>query len=102
MSQVADNHGNLVDQEPVLIDAQLFYNFVMQHSEWFEVETHTMQHCVELILERGRAEIERQIKTAAKARENKVFGDLARKYNMTLEDAKRVLEQAAVSVSAKK
>lgn len=97
-----NNQGNEVEQEPIIIDPQLFHNFVLQHADWFELESHTMQHCVELILERGRAEIERQIKTAAKTRENKVFGDLARKYNMTLEDAKRVLEQAAVSVNVKK
>jgi hypothetical protein len=108
MSKVADNNGNLVEQEPVLIDAQLFHNFVMSHADYFEVESHTMQHCVELILERGRAEIVRQIKTAVKTKENKVYGDLARQYNMTLEQAKAALSQFAkveadrVSASAKK
>jgi hypothetical protein len=102
MPKVMDNSGQMVEQEPVLIDAQLFYNFVMSHSEWFEVETHTMQSCVELILERGRAEIERQIRTQQKTRENKVYGDLARQYNMTLEQAKAALATFALSQPAKK
>ena len=61
-----------------------------------------MQWCVEKILERGRAEIVRQIKTSQKQAENKVYGDLARKYNLTLEQAQAVLAAAAVKAQQEK
>jgi hypothetical protein len=97
MSKVANNNGDLVEQEPIILDASLFYNFVMEHSEYFEVDSHSMQWCVEWILERGKAEIRRQIKTATKQKENKVFGDLARataaKYKMTFEEAQIAIRQ---------
>src|ERR1700704_6467852 len=93
-TQVANNKGEMVTQEPVILDATLFYSFIMEHAEYFEVESHSIQWCVEEILSRGKAEITRQIKTAAKTRENKVYGDLARKYNLTLEQAQAVLSAA--------
>jgi hypothetical protein len=99
-TQVSNNRGELVEQDSVIVDASLFYSFVLQHQEYFE--DHSMQWCVEEILSRGKAEITRQIKTAAKTRENKVYGDLARKYNLTLEQAQAVLSQAAAKVSAEK
>lgn len=100
MSKVANNNGELIDHEPIILDANLFYNFVMEHSDYFEVDSHTMQWCVEKILERGRAEIVRQIKTSQKQAENKVYGDLGRKYNMTIEQAEKFLAQAAAAVKA--
>jgi hypothetical protein len=101
-TKVASNDGTMIDHEPIILDANLFHNFVMEHSDYFEIDSHTMQWCVEKILERGRAEIERQIKTATKTRENKVYGDLARKYNLTLEQAQAVLSAAAARVQAEK
>jgi hypothetical protein len=99
MPKVATNNGEMQEQELVLIDPTLFYSFIMQHAEYFDVENHTMTHCVEEILTRGKAEITRQIKTAAKTRENKVYGDLARKYNLTLEQAQAVLSKAALEAA---
>lgn len=90
-----DNNGKQVEVEPVLIDASLFYDFVMSNTSYFEVENHSMQYCVEEILTRGKAEITRQIKTAKKTRENKVYGDLARQFNMSLAEAKAALAAAA-------
>ena len=102
MSKVANNNGQMEEQEPVLVDAQLFYNFVMEHADYFEVDSHSMQYCVEEIITRGKAEITRQIKTAIKTKENKVYGDLGRQYNMTIEQAKEALAQFALTQSAKK
>jgi hypothetical protein len=99
-TKVANNNGELIDHEPVILDANLFYGFIMEHSDYFEIDSHSIQWCVEHILERGRAEITRQIKTAVKQRENKVYGDLGRKYNMTIEQAEKFLAQAAAAVKA--
>lgn len=101
MTKVASNDGQMVEQEDVIVSATLFYNFVMEHAEYFEVDSHSMEYCVELIITRGKAEIERVIKTAQKTKENKVYGDLARQYNMTLEQAKDALSRFALSQAKK-
>lgn len=101
-AKVADNHGNLIDVEDVVIDATLVYGFIMEHADYFEVDNHSIKYCVEEIITRGKAEITRQIKTAQKTRENKVYGDLARKYNLTLEQAQAVLSAAAVKAQQEK
>lgn len=92
--------GGEVEQEPVLLDASFFLNFILQHHDHFE--DMSLQSAVEYIVTRGKAEIERQIKTAKKTQENKVYGDLARKYNLTLQQAQAILEQAAVKAKAEK
>ena len=95
----AQMQGEEVPQEPILIDASFFMNFILANHKTFEGLS--VQSSVEYILERGKAEIERQIKTARKTAENKVYGDLARKYNLTLEQAQQYLEQAAAAMKAK-
>jgi hypothetical protein len=92
--------GEVVENEPILLDASFFMNFILEYHE--EFKDMSVQSTVEYIFGRGKAEITRQIKTAAKTRENKVYGDLARKYNLTLEQAQDVLSKAAARVSAEK
>src|SRR5258708_5195214 len=92
--------GEEIPQEPILIDASFFMNFVLANHDTFDGLS--VQSAVEYIISRGKAEIERQIKTAQKQRENKVYGDLARKYNLTLEQAQAVLAAAAVKAQQEK
>ena len=92
--------GDEIPQEPILLDPSFFMNFIMEHHDTFDGLS--VQSAVEHILGRGKAEIERQIKTAQKQRENKVYGDLARKYNLTLEQAQAVLAAAAVKAQQEK
>jgi hypothetical protein len=92
--------GDEIPQEPILIDASFFMNFILANHEHFEGLS--VQSAVEHIVGRGKAEIERQIKTTQKTRENKVYGDLARKYNLTLEQAQAVLSAAALKASQEK
>jgi hypothetical protein len=90
--------GEEIPQEPVLLDASFFMNFLLANHPTFKGLS--VQSAVEYIIERGKAEIERQIKTAQKTRENKVFGDMARKYNMSLEQAQLVLAEAALKAKS--
>ena len=90
--------GEEVPQEPILIDASFFMNFILANHKTFEGLS--VQSAVEHIVARGKAEIERTIKTAIKTKENKVYGDLARQFNMTLEQAKSALEAAALKAKS--
>lgn len=91
--------GDEIPQEPILLDPSFFMNFVLQHHDTFDGLS--VQSAVEYILSRGKAEIERQIKTAQKQKENKVYGDLARKYNMTLAQAQEAIAKFALANPSK-
>src|ERR1700675_1677204 len=91
--------GEEIPQEPILIDASFFLNFMLSNHKTFEGMS--VQSGLEYIISRGKAEIERQIKTARKTAENKVVGDLARKYNLTLEQAETVMAQFAAQKAQK-
>jgi hypothetical protein len=85
--------GDTVEQEPILLDASLFMNFVLQYHD--EFKGMSLQSSVEYIFDRGKAEVIRSVKTREKTKENKVYGDLGRQYNMTLEQAKAALQEFA-------
>lgn len=90
--------GEELPNEPILVDASFFMNFIVANHKTFDGMS--VQSSVEYIISRGKAEIERQVKTARKTAENKVYGDLARKYNMTFEQAQALLSQAAERIKA--
>ena len=95
----AQMQGEEIPQEPILVDASFFMNFILANHQTFE--DMSLQSAVEYIISRGKAEIERQVKTAMKTKENKVYGDLARQYNMTLDQAKAALASYAQAKQTK-
>jgi hypothetical protein len=94
MTKVADGKGQMIDIEDVRVEATEFYNFVHRHRKDYFDEEWSMSRCLLQIVERGKSEIDRQVKTAAKQRENAVAGDLMRKYNLTVAEANAVLSAA--------
>jgi len=68
-------------------------NFVEAYrKEYFE--DHSMEWCLDQIIERGCAEIKRQVKTAAKRQEQVVAGQLMDEFNLTPAQAKAILLEA--------
>jgi len=68
-------------------------NFVEAYrKEYFE--DHSMEWCLDQIIERGCAEIKRQVKTAAKRQEQVVAGQLMDEFNLTPAQARQVLLEA--------
>jgi hypothetical protein len=85
-----------MENKSLTLDAALLFeveNFVLAHKGYFE--EHSLPWCIEEIISRGKAEILRSIKSAAKARENKAAGTLISKLGLTVEQAQAILAQAA-------
>jgi hypothetical protein len=91
---MVDTNGKVVDVEDMLVDGNRIASFVTAYKrEYFE--DHSMEWCLEEIISRGIAEIKRQVKTAAKQKENKTAGVLLREFNLTPEMARQLIAQAA-------
>lgn len=107
--KIADASGKMVEVTLHLSDSQTDHiaTFARNNKEAY-FEDHSLDWALDEIINRGIAEIKRQIKTAAKARENKAAGDLLRLANLTPEMAKALIaklqaeQAAAAKAEAKK
>jgi len=104
-SPVATNAGTIVQVPDLNVPANRIAGFVERYRKDY-FEDHSLEYCLDEILSRGMAEITRQVKTAAKVAENKAFGEVGRRYNMTPAQANALLQeilakQAADASSAK-
>ena len=99
-SVVVDNTGRTVTVPDLTVPQERIFNFVeMNRKEYFE--DHSIEWCLDEIINRGIAEIKRQVKTAAKTRENKAAGSLLKEFNLSPADAKRLLLELAAAKAAK-
>jgi hypothetical protein len=89
-SQVATNDGKLVTMESLSLPATRIYGFVQRYKEDY-FEDHSLDWCLDQIVTRGMAEIERQVKTAKKAEQNRAAGKLLEEFNLSIPDAKKQL-----------
>jgi len=77
----------------ITIDDGRFRNFVEAYrKEYFE--DHSMEWCLDQIIERGCAEIKRQVKTANTRKEQVVAGSLMKEFNLSPAQAKAILQEA--------
>ena len=90
-SQVAKNDGSLETVADLTVRADRFNNFVELHRKDY-FEDHSLEWCLDAIITRGIAEIERQVKTAEKAALNRAAGTLQKEFNMTPEQAKEAFK----------
>lgn len=89
-SPVATNAGTVVQVADLAVPSNRIYGFVTRYRKDY-FEDHSLEWCLDEILNRGMAEIIRQVKTAQKARENKAAGSLLKEFNMTPAEAKTAL-----------
>ena len=90
---VTSNEGKRVVVEPMSVPVEKvtsIYNFVEAHRKDY-FEDHSMDWALDEIITRGIAEITRQVKTQAKAAENRAAGSLLKEFNMSPEQAKVLL-----------
>ena len=91
MSQVTTNDGKLVEIADLNLPADYIYNFVTLYtSEYFESDW-SLDRSFRAIVDRGMAEIKRQVKTSRKTAENKAAGTVLKEFGMTAEEAKRFI-----------
>lgn len=92
-SGVATNAGTIIQVPDLVVPANRIANFVERYrTDYFE--DHGLEWCLDEIISRGLAEIKRQVKTAKKTAENRAFGELGRKFNMTPAQAQAFLLKA--------
>lgn len=96
---VATNAGTIVQVPDLSVPANRIAGFVERYRKDY-FEDHGLEWCLDEILSRGMAEIKRQVKTAAKTAENRAFGDLGRKFNMTPAQAQKFLLDAIAAQKA--
>ena len=79
---VIGNDGETHEVAPLAVDTKRISNFVEAYrKEYFE--QHSLDWCLDTIIERGIAEIKRTVKTQQKTAENKVAGNLLKELGMT-------------------
>lgn len=89
-SAVATNAGKVVHVPDLAVPANRIYGFVERfRKEYFE--DHSLDWCLDQVISRGCAEIERQVKTARERARQKAAGDLQKEFNLTLTEAKQAL-----------
>lgn len=98
-SAVATNAGTIVSVPDLTVPASRINNFVERYRKTY-FEDHGLEWCLDEIITRGIAEITRQVKTAAKAAENRAFGELGRSFNMTPKQAAEYLKAALAKQAA--
>jgi hypothetical protein len=103
-SPVATDAGKVVQVPDLAVPSNRIYGFVSRYrKEYFE--DHSLEWCLDEILNRGMAEIIRQVKTAQKSRENKAAGSLLKEFNLSPAEAKaimlKMMEQAKLEAQAK-
>jgi len=85
--QVLGSDGKMHAVEPIVLrEAQVkeLSNFVLAHvKEYRQFQNHSLQSCIETILTRGKAEIERYIKTNHEREKDQAAGDLFEEYDMS-------------------
>jgi hypothetical protein len=99
-SNVADNTGKVVPVQDLTVKASKIHNFVEMHRKAY-FEEHSLDWALDEILTRGMAEITRQIKTAAKTRDNKIAGDLLRLNNLTAAQAQELFVKLQAEAAAR-
>ena len=98
-SAVATNAGTLVVLPDLAVSAARINNFVERYrKEYFE--DHSLEWALDQILDRGMAEITRQVKTARERARQKSAGDLIKEFNLTPQQAKEFLRQALAKQAA--
>lgn len=103
VATVTSNEGKPVKVEPMSIPVErvtTIYNFVESHRKTY-FEDHSLDWALDEIITRGIAEITRQVKTQAKAAENRAAGSLLKEFNMSPEQAKVLLAQLKAQEAAK-
>ena len=70
-TQVVSNNGEMVEVSLTLDEATVkeLHNFVEMHKDEVQAFKYSFQHCLEYVITRGKAEIERALKTREKSQE---------------------------------
>ena len=98
-SAVADSKGNVVQVPDLSVPVNRIYNFVEQNRKAY-FEDHSLDWCLDEIISRGVAEITRQVKTAKKTAENRAAGTMLKQFNLTPEQAMKLLSELAAKPKA--
>lgn len=86
----ATNAGTVVQVPDLVVPSNRIYGFVTRYrKEYFE--DHSLEWCLDEILNRGMAEITRQVKTADTRAKDKAAGTLLKEFNMSPAQAKAAL-----------
>src|SRR6267142_1014451 len=93
-SAIATNDGKVIQVQDLNVPVNRIYNFVERNRKAY-FEDHSIEWCLDEILNRGMAEITRQVKTQVKAAENRAAGTLLKEFNMTPQQAKALLLELA-------
>jgi hypothetical protein len=91
MSTVTNNEGKLIEVSDLQLPADYIYNFVVMYTgKYFETDW-SLDRCFRAIVDRGLAEIKRQVKTSEKLAVSKAAGAVLKEFNMSPEEAKRFI-----------
>jgi hypothetical protein len=93
LSQVADNTGKMIEVADLSIRSDRIYSFVTRLRQDYFGDEWSLQRCCEQIVDRGMAEIERQVKTGKKLAQDRAFGELA-KLGISAAQAKEMVRAA--------
>ena len=99
-SPVATNAGTVVQVNDLNVPSNRIYGFVERYRKDY-FEDHSLEWALDEILNRGMAEITRQVKTAKQAAKNRAAGALVDEFHMTPQQAKEALRQWQAEQAAK-
>lgn len=99
-SPVATSAGQVVKLPDLTVPANRIYNFVeINRKAYFE--EHSLEWCLDQIIERGIAEITRSVKNQVKTAKDRAAGALLKELNMSPGEAKaKLLELLAAQSKA--
>ena len=90
---VIGNDGAMHEQVQLTVETKRIANFVEAYrKEYFE--DHSMEWCLDAIIERGIAEIKRYVKTNDARKKQMAAGSLVKEFGLSIEQAKAVLTEA--------
>jgi len=101
MSQVTTNDGKMVEVADLTLPADYIYNFVQMYTGKYFPSDWSLDRSFRAVVDRGLAEIKRQVKTAAKLAKAKAAAAVLEGFNMTPEEAKRFIAHMQALEAAK-